>query len=307
MTHFFPGVIIEQQLLKKDGIDLIYRKAAAVCAAMIIVILALLGGCGDKTAKDPNENTTEKTSLSSEDEDKQTEEKVSSGDAAKTGESQPAADTADAEPENFFDDAVFVGDSVTLGLRNYVSSERNEGNDCLGSARFLTAGSMGYSNAIMEIGEEDAIHPLYEGEEVYIEDGLSRMNAKKVFIMLGTNDFCIYSTETGMKNVETLINRIISKNPDIGIYIQSVTPTLYDRGSFNNENIDIFNEALQSLCSENGWNYVDVASVMKDESGSFIAQYCSDPEDQGIHMAYEGCEKWISYLTDLYGSGNLYG
>ena len=43
-------------------------------------------------------------------------------------------------PEGYFDDAVFVGDSITLKLYHYVKDMRNQGTPCLGSAKFLTAG-----------------------------------------------------------------------------------------------------------------------------------------------------------------------
>ncbi len=199
--------------------------------------------------------------------------------------------------ESFFDGAVFVGDSVTLGLRNYVTSERNKGRECLGKAKFLTEGSMGYSNTLPKIGTKDSIHPKYKGKEMYIEDALALIKAEKVFIMLGMNDFCIYSVKEGIGNAEKCINRIKGKNPDIDIYIESVTPALRDRGSFSNANIDKFNSALKKFCDENGYTYVDVASVMKDSKGALIKSYCSDPEGKGIHMTFEGCKAWVNYLN----------
>ena len=46
-------------------------------------------------------------------------------------------------PDGYFDDAVFVGDSITLKLYHYVKDMRNQGTPCLGGAKFLTAGSLG--------------------------------------------------------------------------------------------------------------------------------------------------------------------
>ncbi len=202
----------------------------------------------------------------------------------------------------FFDDAVFVGDSISLGLRNYVNSQRNSGKDCLGKAQFLVAGSMGYGNALGAIGSSYSIHPKYQGKEVLIEDGVKLIGAKKVFIMLGLNDFCVYSVETGMKNAEKLINRIIEKNPDIRIFIQSVTPVIKakEHGKFNNKSIDAFNDALKNLCRSNGWTYVDVASSLKGTDNCFLDGYCSDKDSQGVHMSYSGCKVWIDLLTNKY-------
>lgn len=204
--------------------------------------------------------------------------------------------------KEFFDDAVFIGDSISLGLRNYVTSERNKGNECLGKAQFLVAGSMGYGNSLGAIGSSYSIHPKYQGKEVLIEDGVQLTGAKKVFIMLGLNDFCAYSVETGMKNAEKLVNRIIEKNPEVRIYIQSVTPVIQakEHGKFNNQSIDAFNAALKNLCKINGWNYVDVASSLKAANNCFRDEYCSDRDSQGVHMSYSGCKVWIEVLANKY-------
>ncbi len=203
---------------------------------------------------------------------------------------------------NFFDDAVLVGDSVSLGLRNYVTSRRNGGNECLGSAQFLVAGSMGYCNSRGKIGSPDSIHPKYKGKEVTIEDGVALTGAKKVFIMLGLNDFCAYSLDESMKNVKKTVNGIKEKNPDVKIYIQSVTPVIKskERGRFNNDSINAFNSALEKTANELGCEFVDIAPIMKNSDGCFKDEYCSDPDAQGVHMNSAGSKVWVEYLTQQF-------
>ena len=210
----------------------------------------------------------------------------------------------DKEKKNahFFDDVVFIGDSVSLGLKNYVTNQRNNGNECLGKAQFLVAGSMGFTNSLGAIGKKNTIHPKYQGKEVMVDDGVRMIGAKKAFIMLGLNDFCGYALESSMKNAKIFVTRIIDKNPGIKIYIQSVTPVISakEHGNFTNDTINKFNSALRKLCSENGWVYVDVASVMKNEKGCFKDEYCSDKEAQGVHMTNAGYRAWIAYLNDKF-------
>lgn len=255
------------------------------------------------SAQSSTVKTTKKTTTSS---TVKTTAKTTTGTTTKTTAKTTATTkkttTKAAKPvsASFFDDAVFVGDSVTLGLRNYATSERNKGNDCLGKAQFLTAGSMGYTNTLPKIGTAESIHPKYKGKETRIEDALKQMNAKKVFIMLGMNDFCAYPTETGVANAKKVLKAIADKNPGIKIYVESVTPTLYNKGRFTNQNINAFNKGLKTLCGENGWTYVDVASVMKDSNGNFIKSYCSDPEGRGVHMTYAGCKAWVDYLNKTF-------
>lgn len=238
--------------------------------------------------------TTEKTIKDLWEHSKKTTKTTTSTKTTKTMTKVNKIDTS------FFDDAVFVGDSITLGLRNYVTAERNKGNSCLGNAQFLTAGSMGYVNTGLKIGESESIHPKYKGKEVYIEDGIKQIGAKKVFIMLGLNDFCAYSLEKGMSNAESCIKKIVNKNPGIRIYVQSVTPTAKNSGRFNNDNIKNFNSGLKNLCSKNGWTYVDISSVMKDSNGNLISSYCSDLDGRAVHLTKPGCAAWVNYLYKLY-------
>ena len=262
------------------------------------VLFTACGNKGNNTESEAAEKTASETSASSEATKKtsenQSETSVQSG--TDKSEAQNSQDSNEPADMSFFDDAVFVGDSVTMGLKNYVNSQRNSGVDCLGEARFLTAGSMSYTNSLFEIGAENSIHPTYQGKEVRIEDGLKTMEAKKVFIMLGMNDFCIIPHDMAMDNVQKTVDNILEKNPDAEIYIQSVTPTLNDSGSFCNANIREFNDGLKELCTKNSLTYVDVASVTSDSNGVLIASYCSDPEDRGVHFTYDGCKAWVDYL-----------
>lgn len=199
--------------------------------------------------------------------------------------------------DKFFDDAIFVGDSVTVGLKGYVTNERNAGRACLGQAQFLCEGSMGYINSYHR-----KIMPTYRGSKVTIEDGIKQSGAKKVFIMLGMNDFYGYGEGVAMRAAKGTIDNIIAKNPDVKIYIQSVTPILKNKqhDGFTNEQVDAFNLKLKVLCNEYGLTYVDTNSCMRDTDGSLKSEYCGDPGAMGIHMSYPGCKAWVEYLTNKF-------
>lgn len=201
----------------------------------------------------------------------------------------------------FFDDAVFVGDSVTQGLRNYVTGQRNKGKACLGSAQFLCFGSMSYTNALGSV-DSQSMHPTYKGKKVRVEDGVQLCGAKKVFIMLGMNDFAGYGEKTWKKNVCALLDKIVEKNPDAAIYVESVTPILsgMEHGRFTNANIRTFNAYLQQVCEDSGYTYVDIYHVLADENGYLKKSYCGDPDVMGIHMSGAGCAAWVQYLQSAF-------
>lgn len=201
---------------------------------------------------------------------------------------------------SYFDDVVFIGDSVSLKLQYYVRDQRKSDENYLGKAQFLTAGSFGYINALKPVSEE-SIHPTYQGTKMLLEDAIAACGAKKLYIMLGMNDIAGGRYDGTIANLTTLISRIQAKSPDVVFYFQSVTPRMEDSQttSLNNEIIRTYNERLLQFCEDNGYYYIDVYSALCDENGDLPAEYCSDPKSlggMGIHFTNAACAAWIDYL-----------
>lgn len=215
---------------------------------------------------------------------------------APTEEATEARSPGEPVDAEWFDDAVFVGDSVTLKLSYYC----DEHPEALGKAQFFCAGSLGYGSALWELDAEGAVHPFYKGQTRLSEDCAEATGAKKVFIMLGMNDVAIYGVDGTIANADELYNRILAKTPDVAFYIQSVTPILsgHEIGDLNNEMIRSFNEALEQYCDEHGYTYLDINSVMADETGYLREEYCGDPGAQGIHFTDAACKLWSDTLKE---------
>ncbi len=196
---------------------------------------------------------------------------------------------------SYFDDAVFVGDSISLKLYYY-----NMSNNALGKAKFLTAGSLSATNALWEVSDE-SVHPRYNGKKMKIEDSIAQMGAKKVYIMLGMNDIGLVGEEQALENFKTLCKRIKKKSPDVKFYVQSVTPRVAMSSTstvrnLTNARITAYNKMLSQCCKEKGWYFVNVASVMFDSKGNLKYSYCGDPKTMGMHFSDEGCKAWVDYL-----------
>ncbi|MCI5728780.1 MAG: GDSL-type esterase/lipase family protein [Clostridia bacterium] len=285
------------------------KKYLAFCLSALL-ILSLTTGCGS-----PAEETESSVPESSQSEVSRTESSVESSEESSEEESQESSEssvesTPDPDPSSesstvpagsdvgasFFDDAVFIGDSISLRLTMYCQANP----DALGKAQFLTAGSLGSGNALWDENSQDAVFPTYNGQVVTLQDGVQKSGAKKVFIMLGMNDVGLYGVEGARDNMETLIGLILEKSPNVTIYVQSMTPmlTTHQLKSLNNPNIEAYNKLLREMCAEHGWNFVDVASVMKESDGGLIPAYCSDGGDggMGMHFTNEGAVAWVNYL-----------
>ena len=192
----------------------------------------------------------------------------------------------------WFDDAVFVGDSVSLKLNYY-----NVKSADLGSAQFLTSGSLGSANALWDVSDQ-SVHPSFQGEKMRVEDAVALCGAKKLYIMLGMNDVGLYGAEESAQNLVTLLALILDQSPDLEVYVQSVTPmtSTSTLKSLTNEKILAYNALVLEACEQNGWYYVDVASVMTGADGCLPREYCSDPDDMGIHFTETACALWAQYL-----------
>lgn len=195
---------------------------------------------------------------------------------------------------SYFDDAVFIGDSISLKLTWYEAAM-----NVLGNAQFLTEGSLGSGNALWAVSDASR-HPKYNGQKMLLRESVPLTGAKKMYIMLGMNDIGVFGVSGAVANLVTLVNAIRANAPDIKVFIQSMTPTTstsylrYNRHTI--DNIVNYNKALLQACQNNGWYFVNVASVMYDEYGYLRREYCSDPGGMGIHFTNSGCAAWVEYL-----------
>ncbi len=201
---------------------------------------------------------------------------------------------------SYFDDVVFIGDSVSLKLQYYVRDQRKSDENFLGTAQFLTAGSFSYINALKPVSE-DSVHPSYQGTKMLLEDSIAASGARKLYIMLGMNDIAGGRYDGTLANLTTVISRILEKSPDVIFYFQSVTPRMEDSQTtkLNNEIIRSYNERLLQYCEENGYYFIDVYAALCDENGNLPAEYCSDPKSlggMGIHFTNTACAAWLDYL-----------
>lgn len=206
-----------------------------------------------------------------------------------TGPSGPvlAPPAVSSDPCTYFDDAVFIGDSVSLKLSYYAM------NGSLGSPIFLTRGSYSMCHAAW-----NTMYLNYQGQDMTPEDALAATGAKKVFIMLGMNDIGAYGIDKTIEHWEMVIGRIKEKCPDLEIFIQSCTPICAggERGSLTNANMDSFNARLKTFAVEHGCHFLDIAPYMKDANGALVSAYCSDGY---VHLTDEGVEVWVKVLKDF--------
>lgn len=193
---------------------------------------------------------------------------------------------------SWFDDAVFVGDSVSSWLPYY------SGDKGLGNATFLTVTSLGVKNALMPVGAK-SVHPSYQGTKMKVEDAVAKCGAKKAYIMLGMNDIS-YGVDQVSADYLQLLKNIQSAAPGTQLYVQSVIPMISTSkradGKLNNANITAFNTSVKAFCEQNGWYYLDIAGVYADEYGALRPDACADKDGMGLHVTHSATAQWVDYL-----------
>lgn len=263
---------------------------------MCLCIAFICVGCNDSGSETGTTGEVNTAGVNSTDAD------TTDDTTADTTTIQESTGTVGAVPESakvsadYFDNTAFVGDSVSLKLSYYAAAT-----GALGKAQFFTAGSLGCANSLWEVSDE-SVHPSYQGTKMLVEDCVANSGADTLYIMLGMNDIGLYGIDDTIENYKTLLGKITAKSPQIQVVVQSMTP-MTDTSTIlgedlNNENIKIYNSRLSEMCTENGWAFVDVASVMYDAEGvNLNRDFCSDPDGLGVHFTEAGCEKWVEYLS----------
>lgn len=204
------------------------------------------------------------------------------------------AETVAVSPEisEFYRKSVFIGDSLTLGFRNYAMKSETGVHD----TNFLCAGSYSLRTALET---SSSLHPIYKGKKQPVWESIKSMDVSHVFILFGMNDIAVVGNEQTCKNYESFVNKIKEVKPDVDINIISMTYTLAgaSKGRLNNDNIRSFNTQLKAFCRAKGWTYCNIVDRLADANGNLAKSYCSDGFVHQTHAAYAGV--WDPYFSNM--------
>lgn len=280
------------------------RGLIIVCACLLIVS-SFFSGCGTSDTQSTTEEVTQATEehtteATSEEVTETQEETTEEAEKVSVSEESPVTYEYTQVDDSYFNDAVFIGDSISYGFELYVTEKRANGETVLGEAKFLTSGSLSYGNSLWDVSDE-SVHPTYNGVKMKLEDAIAQIKPGKIYILLGTNDVALYGVEQTIANADTEISRMLEASPGAEIFIMSTTPKYSPAesdvdGALNNADIDALNVAMRNFAVEKGYNFMNIAPLFKDETGGLAADYCSDTEGMGIHFTSAAYDIWLNFL-----------
>ena len=181
--------------------------------------------------------------------------------------------------EEFFSDALFIGDSRTVGLMEY--------GDVVGADFFADSGMSVFSLYQKKLavgGEKQTIQEVLEGKQY-----------GKIFLMLGINELG-YSFENLCKKYQEVVQQIRESQSQSMIYLcANLHVTKEQSGKdpiYNNGNIDRVNEMIASLADQEKIIYVDVNALFDDGQGNLATEYSSD----SFHVLGKYYKDWADWL-----------
>lgn len=206
--------------------------------------------------------------------------------------------------DRYFDDVLFIGDSLTRSLSNYVRGLRAKNADFLGKAQFMGTVSMSVKNACTNKAHSGGISFEYRGKAISLTDGIKTTGAKKAFIMLGLNDIGYRKWEDVQENFVTMIEIIRAECPDTEIVIFGVLPVTEHYCKSNHIKIarwNSFNEILADICTTHEVTFLNFAEKMMNEQGYLKTAYANGD----FHLKEAGEDIWIRAVR-AYAASELY-
>lgn len=259
-----------------------------IVAAALSLLLVVMCGCNNSSS-DAEINDAAET------QDQSTQKKLEEVSLYpnKLMEQYDKPDASKMVDVSWFDDCVFIGDSITSGLSLY-----NDGTDTFGEGIFICAGSLSYSNAVLPLDDPNAVHPSFKNVKILSEQAAEVTGSNKAIVTLGMNDVGVNGAEAAFKSAVNFIERLRMNSPECTIYLQTVTPMIkrVQIPSFNNDIIKEFNGMLEKYAEEQNLKFLNSYEVFADKDGNLPEEYCGDVKDQGIHFNNESYRIWANFI-----------
>lgn len=193
-----------------------------------------------------------------------------------------AVPQSDPVGDEYFSDAVFIGDSRTEGFMIYSGI----------NATYYTVKGLAVDN----IYTKDAVDTA--NGRVTVLEALEQQTFGKVYIMLGVNELGWVYSEVFQQKYGELIDAIRARQPNAIIYVQSILPVSTEKEQkdpvYNNAKIQEYNGLIAQMCQQKGVYYVNVWEALAGEDGAL------PPEDSvdGVHVNQASCALWRDYLKE---------
>ncbi len=194
-------------------------------------------------------------------------------------ESSPVSDS-------YFEDAVFVGNSLVVGLQK------------VGPLPAQFYANIGLS--VFHVFSKELVTAENGDSLTALEALRQNENCSKVYLMFGINEVGWTSVNAFTAKYEELVDAVKEACPNAVIYIQTILPINEEvyltspeyEETITNQRILEFNQAIAEMASRKGVCLVNTAAGLCTADGVLPADATSD----GIHLSKYYIDRWADYL-----------
>lgn len=186
--------------------------------------------------------------------------------------------------DDYFDDAVFFGDSRTLGISDYSGL----------NADFFCENGM----TIYKLLDENGV--MFQKTEVKsnLNHVLQEKKYGKIYIMLGMNELGYRNTAYFLEQYGLVLEQLKQWQPQAVIFIQANLHVGRTKDNpeteFNNININDKNAAIATLANGRDTFYLDINPLFTDDEGYLNDDLTFD----GVHLYADGYITWKNFLKE---------
>lgn len=182
--------------------------------------------------------------------------------------------------EDYFDDAVFIGDSRTVGISEYSGIE---------NATFLCKTSL-------SIYDYTKPKITYKNKKTSIQEVLQNETFGKIYLMVGINESGCGTPESFYELYRDVVEDIRRLQPDALIFIEGnllVTQSKSDSNTgITNENIASRNDLIATLANQQDTFYIDINQSSLCSNGALLPEFTWDQ----VHIKAQYYEVWKDFL-----------
>ena len=207
-------------------------------------------------------------------------EELTKADATEDKETEQTKEFVNVE-DDYFDDAVFIGDSRTVGLRDYGGLDH--------ATFYASVGLNVYDMWTEKFCDVD-------GAKVTLEEALSSRQFGKVYFQIGINEMGRGTLDSFMEAYTASVEKFRQLQPDAVIYVQAIMHVAKAKSDtdpiFNNRGLVERNNRIAQLADQKTIFYIDVNEVVCDADGNLKQELTFD----NLHLYGSKYDIWVDFL-----------
>lgn len=212
------------------------------------------------------------------------------GTAAPTAQQNPDS-AAQAEPkqyaftevpQEYFDDALFIGDSRVTGVELYSGWD---------NLTYYAEGGMTIYNMFQSKTAQ------VDGQTLTIEEALQKRSFGKIYLEIGINEMGTGNVDSFMEAYEAAVAHLRELQPDAILYVCGIMYVKQSKSEsdpiFNNPAIQERNDRIAALADGESIFYLDINEVVTDDTGNLNPDYTWDE----VHLLGKYDVIWLEYFS----------